>query len=206
MADAYRDIRAGDGTGPDGDGIRVDGPGGAWTVLREAVPGDEGALSALFEGCEDWFVAATGLPSAPGDVQSLYYALPEGADPDGKRVLVVEGGGGLVGVVDVVLGHPGPDGAAVGLFLLAPEVRRTGLGSELARALLERAAAEGVRRVTATVPPGWAPGAAFLSALGFTLGAEPAAADGTGSRAGTGNRRPGPREGAVRRAELRLDG
>ncbi|WP_189930051.1 hypothetical protein [Streptomyces sulfonofaciens] len=98
----------------------VDGPGGRRAVLREAEPGDEAALTALFEDCEDWFLAATGLPSAPGDVQGLFYALPRGADQDGKRVLVAESGGTVVGVVDVVLRHPASDAAAVGLFLLAP--------------------------------------------------------------------------------------
>ena len=35
----------------------------------------------LFADCDDWFQAATGHPSGPGDVQSLFYALPEGVAP-----------------------------------------------------------------------------------------------------------------------------
>lgn len=164
--------------------------------MREALPADEAALIGLFEACEDWFAAATGLPPAPGDVQSLLYALPEGAAPGAKRLLVVEAAKDVVGLVDVVLGHPGPGAAAVGVFLLAPEVRRAGLGTAVVRRRLEWGAArEGVRRVTATVPVGWAPGEGFLRALGFVLDAPGAMG------AGAGNRRPGPREGTVRRAK-----
>ncbi|MFI6346864.1 GNAT family N-acetyltransferase [Streptomyces sp. NPDC050560] len=164
--------------------------------LRDALPGDEAALLGLFEECAEWFEAATGLPPGPGDVQSLCYALPEGAAAEAKRLWVVEavrGGGGLLGVVDAVVGHPGPGGVAVGLFLLAPRARRVGLGSAVAGALLERARERGVCRVTATVPEGWVPGARFLAAVGFEVA-------GGAVKSVAGNRRVGPREGAVRRA------
>ncbi|MET8943465.1 hypothetical protein ABZX30_07715 [Streptomyces sp. NPDC004542] len=59
------------------DGWMLDVPGER-VVVREPVPADGAALPALFEACEDWFVAGRGLPSAPGDVQSLFCALPEG--------------------------------------------------------------------------------------------------------------------------------
>jgi hypothetical protein len=92
---------------------------GARLVTRPADGPDEAALQALFAACEDYFLAATGLPSGPGDVQSMFYALPEGADPDDKRLLVVEADGEVVGLVDVVLRHPAQDTASVGLFLRA---------------------------------------------------------------------------------------
>ncbi|MGM9464891.1 hypothetical protein [Streptomyces murinus] len=52
--------------------------------------------------------------------------------------------------------------------------------------------------MTATVPPGWRAGERFLERLGFGLDPEPGP--------NGANRRPGPREGAVRRAVLRRDG
>ncbi|MFE4963887.1 GNAT family N-acetyltransferase [Streptomyces sp. NPDC056660] len=177
------------------DAWMIDVPGER-VLVREPLPSDEGPLLDLFEACEDWFVAATGLPSGPGDVQSLFYGLPEGADPDDKVLLVLERDGVVSGLVDAVRNHPEPGAVAVGLFLLAPWVRGRGLGRALAESLL--AHAEGVSLVTAGVPPGWRSGECFLERLGFTLGAEaPRAAE-------VGNRRAGPREGGVRRAELRL--
>jgi GNAT superfamily N-acetyltransferase len=168
--------------------------------VRDVLPSDESGLLHLFEASEDYFVAATGLPAGPGDVQSLFYGLPEGADVRDKQILVVENPDGeLVGLVDLVLHYPEPDACAVGLFLLRPDTRRHGLGSALTAALLERASAGGVRRITATVPTGWEPGRAFLTARSFTL-ADPE--DVPGARA---NRNTGPRESTVLRAELRLD-
>jgi GNAT superfamily N-acetyltransferase len=178
------------------DVIAIDAPGGQ-VLLREPGPADEAPLLALFQACEDWFVAATGLPSGPGDVQSLCYALPPGASPDDKLLLLVERSGTVIGLLDAVRHHPAPGTLSVGLFLLTPSARGTGLGRALADALLARA--QGVSSVTATVPPGWTPGERFLERLGFTLDTP------TPRGPENANRRAGPREGTVRRAELRLD-
>jgi GNAT superfamily N-acetyltransferase len=174
------------------DAWMIDVPGER-VLVRELGPADEAPLLRLFEECEDWFVAATGLPSGPGDVQSLFYALPEGASPDDKVLLVLERDGVVAGVVDAVRNHPEPGAVAVGLFLLAPWARGRGLGLALAASLLERA--EGASVVTATVPPGWRPGERFLQRLGFALEAD--------ARPTGADRRPGPREPGVRRAVLR---
>ncbi|MFF8589898.1 GNAT family N-acetyltransferase [Streptomyces sp. NPDC015220] len=177
------------------DVLSVDVPGER-VVVREPGPRDEGPLLTLFEECEDWFVAATGLPSGPGDVQSLFYALPEGADPDAKTLWVVERDGLVAGLVDAVRDHPEPGAVAVGLFLLAPWARGRGLGRAVAEALLARAG--GVTRVTATVPCGWRSGEGFVERLGFTL------EDVSAPSAAVGDRRAGPRGGGLRRAVLRL--
>ncbi|MFF7975428.1 GNAT family N-acetyltransferase [Streptomyces sp. NPDC007905] len=176
------------------DAWMIDVPGER-VVVREPGPADEVPLLTLFEECEDWFVAATGLPSGPGDVQSLFYSLPEGASLEDKVLLVLERDGVVAGLVDAVRDHPEPGAVAVGLYLLAPWARGRGLGRALAEALLTRAGQ--VSLVTATVPAGWRSGERFLERLGFTLHA-PAP---TPSQ--VGNRRAGPREGGVRRAELR---
>jgi GNAT superfamily N-acetyltransferase len=160
--------------------------------LRAFTPEDEQAVLSLFAACEDWFVAATGQPSGPGDVQSMYYALPPGCDPDRKRLLVVEAEGEVIGLVDAVLGHPDPETCAVGCYLLAPRWRRRGIGGAVAAALLS--AVPDVRRVTATLAPDWAPGAAFLRATGFRVADTPGVF--------VGDRNAGPAERAALRAEL----
>ncbi|MGW3357796.1 GNAT family N-acetyltransferase [Streptomyces bungoensis] len=179
------------------DAWMIDVPGER-VVVREPGPADEGPLLTLFEECEDWFVAATGLPSGPGDVQSLFYSLPEGAGPEDKVLLVLERDGVVAGLVDAVRDHPRPGEVAVGVFLLAPWARGRGLGRALAESLLARAGDPPL--VTATVPAGWRAGERFLERLGFTLHAP------SPTPAEVGNRRPGPREGGVRRAELRPAG
>ncbi|MFF7749980.1 GNAT family N-acetyltransferase [Streptomyces sp. NPDC007971] len=176
------------------DAWMIDVPGER-VMVREPSPADEAPLLALFEECEDWFVAATGLPSGPGDVQSLFYSLPRGASPEDKVLLVLERDGVVAGLVDAVRDHPEPGAVAVGLFLLAPWARGRGLGRALAEGLLARAGE--VSLVTATVPAGWHSGARFLERLGFALdAAAPASTE-------VANRRAAPGEAGVRRAELR---
>ncbi|MBY8342512.1 GNAT family N-acetyltransferase [Streptomyces spinosirectus] len=139
--------------------------------VREMRPEDEAGVVRLFTACEDYFVAATGAPALPADVQSLYYALPEGAEPDQKRLLVLcRGEDDVVGLVDVVDRWPDVGTCSVGVFLVAPEVRRQGVGAGVARRLIEEAAGRGMRTVVATCPGDWEPGLGFLRSLGFEIG------------------------------------
>lgn len=168
-------------------------------TVREIRPEDEPDVAALFASCEDYFVAATGNPALPGDVQSLYYALPEGADFDRKRLLVMCRGEEVVGLVDVVDRHPDAESCSVGVFLVAPEARRERIGTNVAGRLIEEVAARGMRKVVATCPMGWESGLGFLRGLGFQIGAPEGQAGGT-----VGNRLRHPAETGLCTAELRL--
>lgn len=162
------------------------------TELHDLEPSDEPAVLALFEECVDWFEFATGQPAGPGDVQSLYYAVPAGADFSQKSLLVAETEGRISALVDLVQQYPTADEWTIGAFLVAPKFRRQRLGTALAQALGEEARAQGVRRIHATVTAGWDSGIRFLESLGFSI--DPAAA-----RPG-GNRNLGHRERPVHRA------
>ena len=170
-------------------------------AVREIEPADEPALWELFQASAGYFEAATGLPPGPADVQSLFYGLPEGAQWDDKRILVVtDEDGAVVGVVDAVLHHPGPGDCSVGLFLVHPSRQRASLGTSIATHLIKKATETGIRRITATVPREWERGRRFLGALSFTFTGAPA----RGAKAL--NRNAGPREVAVDPAELWVDG
>ncbi|MEU3725060.1 GNAT family N-acetyltransferase [Streptomyces sp. NPDC031705] len=164
-------------------------------------PEDEPDVSRVLAACDDYLLAATGSPALPADVQSLYYSLPDGADFEQKHLLVLCDGPAVVGVVDAVAGYPDPLGCSVGLFLLDPKARRSGLGARAARRLLREAARRGMRYATATCPRDWAPGLAFLEALGFEVG-EPAKDSGPT----VGNRLRFPAEQGLCTAVRRLDG
>lgn len=169
---------------------------GRQSRVRELEPDDEESVLALFDAAEDWFTAATGRPAAPGDVQSLCYALPGTAAFEDKALLVIEADGRIVGLVDAVLRHPTAASCAVGMFLVHPAHRRRGLGRRAAAVLLADVAARGFTEVVASVSEGWQPGRDFLTALGFALDAP-----GTASYA---NRNPGPAERPTVRARLHL--
>lgn len=141
----------------------------AGVEVRALDPSDEPGLQEVFDGSADYFEAATGGPPGSAELQSLYYALPDGVDFDAKRMLVVLRGGRYVGVIDAVAHYPTRGECAVGLFLLHADHRRRGLGTYVARFLLDMARREGIHSVNVTTPTGWRPGAAFLDRLGFTL-------------------------------------
>ncbi|MFR0352316.1 GNAT family N-acetyltransferase [Streptomyces sediminimaris] len=172
--------------------------GGPVTV-REMRPEDEAGVGRLFAACEDYFVAATGAPALPADVQSLYYALPEGADFEQKRLLVLCRGGDVVGLADLVDRFPEAGSCSVGVFLVAPGARRRGVGAGVARRLIGEAAGRGMRTVVATCPGTWEPGLGFLRSLGFEIGRPEETA---GATVGNRTRHPGERDLRTARLEL----
>jgi ribosomal protein S18 acetylase RimI-like enzyme len=134
-------------------------------TLRDFTPADEPEVLALFADCDDWFQAATGHPSGPGDVQSLFYALPEGAAFEQKHLLVAQAQG-MIGFVDLVVGHPARGEASIGFFLVPRDLRRWGIGREMAKALAERF--PDVTRVHVRLDD-FKPGNEFLKAMGFVF-------------------------------------
>ncbi|WP_123788251.1 GNAT family N-acetyltransferase [Phytoactinopolyspora halophila] len=168
---------------------------GSLTLREQIEPEDESDIIALFRACDDWFEAATGGPSAPGDVQSLFYSLPEGANMNDKRLFTLRDDGDIIGLVDAVLHYPSPQSCAIGTFLIAPSYRRHRAGTLAAHLLLDEARSAGLDHITATVPDGWRPGIEFLKSLGFEIGdIQPRST----------NRRIHDHEPPVRRATLTL--
>jgi GNAT superfamily N-acetyltransferase len=109
------------------------------TVREQVEPDDQAGLLELFDACAEWFIDAFGHPSGPGDVQSLFYALPEGSTFEDKRLFVVHDAARVIGLVDAVLRHPDSRSCSVGVFLVHPEYRRRGLGTAIARVLAREA-------------------------------------------------------------------
>ncbi|HEX5596818.1 MAG TPA: GNAT family N-acetyltransferase [Micromonosporaceae bacterium] len=169
---------------------------GTSTLVRGLEPEDEPAVLALFDDCAEWFEFATGQPSGPGDVQSLYYALPPGCDPAQKLLLVAETDRRISAVVDVVLDYPTVGECFVGAFLVAPGQRGRGFGSALVKALITEAGRHGVAAVRTTVTDRWESRLRFLESCGFQTSC-------TAALPG-GNRNLGARERPVRVARLDL--
>lgn len=158
-------------------------------VVRDLEPADEPAVLAVFAASDDWFVAATGQPSAPGDVQSAYYSMPEDYTFDDKVLLVIEADREVVGFIDALLRYPHTASIGIGTFLIRPEFRRLGIGRAVAEALSAAALDQDFVQISTHVAEGWAPGRGFLAALGATF-SQPAVPR------GQGNRDAGPGEAA----------
>jgi ribosomal protein S18 acetylase RimI-like enzyme len=95
--------------------------------------------------------------------------LPEGkSNYDDKFVLGVSGTGeALDGVVDIIRDEPVAGEWNVGLFLLAPDVRRRGLGTALWREVRKWARERGARLIRAGVAEWNEPGVSFVRSLGL---------------------------------------
>ena len=171
------------------DAMRIDlSVDGHPVVVRDLEPADEQAVLAVFTASDDWFLAATGQPSAPGDVQSAYYSLPEGYEFDDKVLLVIEADREVVGFIDALRRYPHIASVGIGTFLIRPEFRRLGIGRAVAGALTAAALEKDFVQISTHVVEGWTPGRRFLAALGATF-SKPAVPG------GTGNRNVGPEEG-----------
>jgi len=126
--------------------------------------------------------------SAPGDVQSAYYSLPEGYEFDDKVLLVIEADREVVGFIDALRRYPHTASIGVGTFLIRPEFRRLGIGRAVVQALSAAAVEQDIVQISTHVVEGWTPGRRFLAALGATF-SKPAVPG------GAGNRNVGPEEG-----------
>ncbi|GLY53666.1 GNAT family N-acetyltransferase [Lentzea sp. NBRC 102530] len=134
-------------------------------TLRDFTPADEPEVLRLFADCDDWFQAATGHPSGPGDVQGLFYSVPEGASFEQKHLLVAQAEG-MIGFVDLTIDHPEPRHASIGFFLVPKDLRRWGIGREMVKALTERF--PDVTRAHVRLDE-FQPGTEFLKAMGFVF-------------------------------------
>ena len=131
---------------------------------------DRAAVAALFARATDYVTLERG-PTPPADsARDLFEGeVPAGVDRSRTLRLGLMGVAGLDGVAEVVLGHPRPDDAYLGLLLLAPEARGRGAG----RAMLARVEAEardrGAQRLLVAVLDANPRGRAFWDREGFAV-------------------------------------
>jgi len=111
----------------------------------EAGTSDVAALQALHLRCADFVEATTGHPPRDDEAARLLAGVPAGKTPADKQVLGLIRDGGMVGVVELLGGHPGPTDWYIGLCLLSPEARGAGLGSAVVDEIVKRVIAEGGR-------------------------------------------------------------
>lgn len=110
-------------------------------VLTQLGPADGAVLQDLFARCSDHHELEEGSPTCPAAAESLLTALPPNKVLREKFVLGLQTcGGRLIGVVDVIQNYPGETEWWLGLLMLEPEMRSSGLG-----AILSRAGASGSR-------------------------------------------------------------
>ena len=100
---------------------------------------------------------------------ALITQLPEGATPAGKHFVGFRDEDGyLVAVMDLVCGWPEARDAFVGWFMVAADMQRQGVGSQLVADLRAALEAAGYTRIMLQLPERDRDGIAFWEAQGFT--------------------------------------
>lgn len=140
-------------------------PGSQTRLLQ---PGDELLVQALLEDCADYFELVTGLPAGPSAGASLFAERPEGRGPEDKFVFgVFSEPAALIGLLDVIHGHPYPSDWFIGLMLLSPPHRGQGLGRRLYLAFVTWAMGQGAQRILLGVVEQNERACRFWKRLGF---------------------------------------
>ena len=109
---------------------------------------DAPAVQALYERCSDYHELEEGIPTRPGAAEHMLAALPPGKDAADKYVLGIHTPDGrLVGVLDLMRDYPEPGNWFLGLLMLDPDVRASGLGGRIYRSAAQALAGRGCTAV-----------------------------------------------------------
>lgn len=85
-------------------------------------------VQQVFVDSADYIEAVTGLPPGPADAESFYSQLPPGLTYDDKFCYGILEEDRIVGCIDLLRGYPEPGTAHLGLLLISPRHRGSGLG------------------------------------------------------------------------------
>ena len=92
---------------------------------------DHQRLENLCRQCTDFFELVEGQPGGAMTADEILGPLPEHVTSGRKRVFGIERGEDLVGVAEILEGFPGPSEWQIGLLMVLPHLRGTGLGTNL---------------------------------------------------------------------------
>jgi len=111
-------------------------------------PEDLATVRSLLDRAPRYAVAVHGGPFGPGEAESVFRDLPPRASSDAKRVYVVRSDGVDVGILECLVGYPGPETLMVGLLLFDERWQGLGYGRRSIEWLERRALEhEGVTRI-----------------------------------------------------------
>jgi GNAT superfamily N-acetyltransferase len=150
------------------DALKLEGPGFRARPLEDS---DAPALQRVLEASADYYDLVLGVPPGPAEAVAVALAGPEaGADPAGKLLYGIwtPDGEDLVGVLDAFRDYPEPGVWYVGLLLLLPNVRSTGIGRKIVEALFAAAQPLGAREFQINVVEQNVAAQRFWKSLGFS--------------------------------------
>lgn len=105
-------------------------------MLRLLTRADFPLIQPVFDACKDYALMQDGQPF-PSDAAELEFdELPPGLVKESKRIFAIEQPERkVVGLIEGLRGYPSPTTWFIGLMLIVPETRSTGLGAVALAAL-----------------------------------------------------------------------
>jgi ribosomal protein S18 acetylase RimI-like enzyme len=111
-------------------------------------------LQDLHERCSDYYLLVEGVPTRPTSAEEDLADTPPGKSLSDKFMFGVYADRQMVGVLDLVRDHPAEREWWIGVLLLDPEARGSGLGSRLYGAAREWVRAQGGEAIHLSVLDG----------------------------------------------------
>ena len=136
--------------------------------LRPVTGEDEGPVLALMAGNADYYALTDSVPTLES-LQADRVALPPRCVPGQKCFAALWKDGKPVVLLDLISGYPRERTLFVGLFEVAAELRRTGVGRRIVTALLAAAKGAGMDSVRLACLKNNEGGRAFWDAMGFAV-------------------------------------
>lgn len=115
--------------------------------FRPLTLADRQRLENLCIACTDFFQRIEGQPGGSETAAELLGPLPPNVSSGEKRIVGLEIGSDLIGVVELLAGFPRPKEWYVGLLLLHPDARGAGAGTWIWENLRQRMTQEGATTV-----------------------------------------------------------
>ena len=143
------------------------GPDGAYCT-RLLTPPDISRLQTLFDRSTDYFEIATGAPPAKDEAARAFVAGPPSKSVDEKRTVgVFDRSDELIGVLDAIVDWPDPGVWAMGMLLLEPASRGSGLGTAVLKAYETWAGGLGASQFRTAIVSHHERGRRFLEGRGY---------------------------------------
>jgi GNAT superfamily N-acetyltransferase len=98
---------------------------------------DEKRIQLFLESCNEFSIMENGKPAKPGAGLKFLQDIPPGFTLDKKFAYSIEKEGQIIGLFDLIQDYPVKDIWWIGLFLLLPESRGKGFGSQVIRIICD---------------------------------------------------------------------
>jgi len=131
-------------------------------------------LQILLIKCSEFLTFQDEHPVEPDSAEKLFYDHPEGYDISSKRVygIYLKENHQLIGVVDLLFYYPDTTSACIGLLMLDPDYRNSGLGKEAYLMVEKEILKNSTIKIRLGVLEGNIQGFYFWEKMGFTLTGE----------------------------------